>query len=54
MPGRLIAALSIYSVVLVMFFLTGTPPFWAFVFGLVAFCISYAGGLKIPVTISKS
>ena len=49
MPGKLIAALSIYSVVLVMFFLTGTPSLWAFTFGIVAFCISYAGDLQVPL-----
>jgi hypothetical protein len=50
MSGRLIAALSVYSVVLVAFFLTGTPPLWAFVFGVVACCISYGCGLQVPVS----
>jgi|GEM_PF-3811213 hypothetical protein len=49
MPGKLIAALSIYSVVLVAFFLTGIPSLWAFIFGVVASAISYAGGLHISV-----
>ncbi|MGA7798959.1 MAG: hypothetical protein WB986_10095 [Methanoregula sp.] len=50
MPGKLIAALSVYSIVLVAFFLTGTPPLWAFVFGLVACVLSYAGGLEVPLS----
>ncbi|MGA2698376.1 MAG: hypothetical protein ABSE74_01905 [Methanoregula sp.] len=47
MPGKIIAALSIYSVVLVAFFLTGTPSLWAFLFGVVTCIISYAGGLQV-------
>jgi len=49
MPGKLIAALSIYSVVLVTFFLTGVPSLWAFMFGVVASSIGYAGGLQISL-----
>jgi len=41
----LIAALAIYCVVMVSFFLMGTPPLWACIFGVIAACISY--GLKL-------
>ncbi|MFZ0005083.1 hypothetical protein [Methanoregula sp.] len=47
MPGKVIAALSVYSVVLVTFFLTGTPSLWAFVFALVACGLCYASGLEV-------
>jgi hypothetical protein len=50
MPGKLIAALSVYSVVLVAFFLTGTPPLWAFAFGILASGLSYTGGLEFPLS----
>jgi hypothetical protein len=45
MPGKLIAALSVYSAVLVTFFLTGTPSLWAFIFALAACGLCYASGL---------
>ncbi len=41
----LIAALAIYCVVMVSFFLMGTPPLWACIFGVIAAGISY--GLKL-------
>jgi uncharacterized membrane protein len=41
-----IAAIAIYCVVMVSFFLTGTPPVWAFVFGIIASGISYRCKLK--------
>jgi hypothetical protein len=47
MPSKLIPAVSIYSVVLISFFFTGTPAGWACTFGVIASCISYFGGLKL-------
>lgn len=47
MPSKLIPAVSIYSVVLISFFFTGTPAPWACAFGVVASCISDFGGLQL-------
>ena len=40
------AAIAIYCVVMVSFFLTGTPPVWACIFGVIASGISYRYKLK--------
>jgi hypothetical protein len=42
----LIAAIAIYCVVMVSFFLMGTPPVWACFFGVIASCFSYYCKLK--------
>jgi len=42
----LIAAITIYCVVMVSFFLMGTPPVWACIFGVIASCISYRYKIK--------
>jgi hypothetical protein len=36
-----LAAIAIYCVVMVSFFLMGTPPLWACIFGVIAAGISY-------------
>jgi hypothetical protein len=46
MPEVICAAIAIYCVVMVSFFLTGTPPVWACIFGVIASCISYRCKLK--------
>jgi hypothetical protein len=42
----LLAAIAIYCVVMVSFFLMGTPPLWACIFGVIAAGISYHFKLK--------
>jgi len=46
MDEPLIAAIAIYCVVMVSFYLMGTPPVWACIFGVIASCISYRCKLK--------